>query len=172
MRSTKRYTNATFTKRVDHDGGRHRPARAPTEPRLCTRCGAVYTRRRWVAAADVLAAQLRERGDLIETRCPACRIAEDGTPRGYLRIEGLFYATHQQDVERLVEAEAVRAGTKNPLGRIIEWDRTEPGVLTLATTTEHVVQRLAHALQKAFHGTVEGGFSHENKMARMRWARD
>lgn len=49
MRSAKRYSNVTFTKRVDHEAGRHHTARAPAEPLVCTACGAVYRRRRWIA---------------------------------------------------------------------------------------------------------------------------
>ena len=51
MRSQKPYTNATFTHRVDHEAGRHRPPRAPGEPRVCGTCGAVYRGRRWAPAA-------------------------------------------------------------------------------------------------------------------------
>jgi hypothetical protein len=44
--------------------------------------------------------------------------------------------------------------------------------LTLATTTEHLAQRLGHALKKAFKGKVHYDFSHENKLAHVYWQRD
>ena len=40
MHNNKPYTNATFTKRVDHEAGRHRPPRALREPAVCEECGA------------------------------------------------------------------------------------------------------------------------------------
>jgi hypothetical protein len=42
----------------------------------------------------------------------------------------------------------------------------------LSTTTEHLAQRLGHALEKAFDGKVDYDFSHENKLARVTWRRD
>ena len=53
MRTNKKYTNVTFTKRVDHEAGLHRGARAPKERRVCHRCGAVYERRRWAPGTTV-----------------------------------------------------------------------------------------------------------------------
>ena len=50
MRSNKRYTNTTFTKRVDHEAGRHHTKRAAKEPAVCASCGAVYANRRWILA--------------------------------------------------------------------------------------------------------------------------
>ena len=46
MRNNKRYSNATFTKRVDHEAGRHHTRRAVKEPAVCASCGAVYANRR------------------------------------------------------------------------------------------------------------------------------
>jgi len=44
--------------------------------------------------------------------------------------------------------------------------------MTVRTTTEHLAQRLGHALEKAFHGEVRYDFSHENKLAHVWWRRD
>ena len=48
----------------------------------------------------------------------------------------------------------------------------EKGRLVITTTTEHLAQRLGHALEKAFGGEVRYDFSHENKLARVYWQRD
>jgi hypothetical protein len=42
MRTLKRWTNVTFTRRVDHEAGRHRGPAAPSGPRICEGCGAVF----------------------------------------------------------------------------------------------------------------------------------
>ncbi len=175
MRSDKPYTNATFTRRVDHEAGRHRPPRAPAEPRVCVTCGAVYSRRRWVTAAVAERQNLPLAGGgaaPTPVRCPACRIIAHGSPAGMLVIDGDFPDAHADDVQALLDNEAARALEDNPLGRIIERRRDADGRLLVTTTTEHLAQRLGQALEKAFTGRVRYDFSHENKFARVYWHRD
>ena len=171
MRSDKSYSNVTFTKRVDHDGGRHRPPRAASEPRTCTGCGAAYVHRRWVAATNPRAIAIASSPIAIKTMCPACRSLAS-VPMGYLHVDGPFFTEHQEEVERLIDREAERALEDNPLGRIVSRARITPGELVVATTTEHLAQRLGHALHKAYSGTVTYRFSHENKLTRVTWHRD
>lgn len=170
MRSNKPYSNATFTRRVDYEGGLHRGPRAPKEPRVCRHCGAVYVKRRWVLPSDPRAAAVG--AGAIETVCPACEKAARGVVQGYLTVSGAFFETHRADVEALIRNEAARAAEDNPLGRILEWDTSKPGTLTVTTTTEHLVERLGRALHHAFHGDIDYGFSHANKLARATWRRD
>lgn len=172
MRGTKRYTNATFTKRVDHDGGRHREERAQPEPALCTECGAVWADRRWTAAGAAAGSKHEHWRSPHLVLCPACRQQREGEPRGFVTLEGAFAPSHAAQVERLVRAEALRAAENNPLARILDWTTDCRGRQRISTTTEHLAQRLGHALQKAFGGEVDYGFSHENKLARVVWRRD
>lgn len=170
MHSNKPYTNVTFTKRVDYDGGAHRGPKALKGPQVCTRCGSVYLRRRWILRED-------SRADMIgsvaaRTVCPACDKQAKGQEGGQLRLEGAFLAVHRAELRRLLTKEAGRAAEDNPLSRIIKWDESRPDVLTVSTSTEHLVQRLGHALNRAFDGTIEYGFSHGNKFARAVWHRD
>jgi hypothetical protein len=171
MRSAKPYTNATFTRRVDHDGGLHRPSRAPSEPRLCSQCGAAYLRRRWVPAGDPRAVALRATG-ATATVCRGCREVAGQMPSGYLTIEGRFLSVHRFEIEQLLEHEARHAAEDNPLARIIRWDRSNPARLELTTTTEHLADRLGHALHSAYRGMVRYDYSHENKVVRVSWHRD
>jgi hypothetical protein len=59
----------------------------------------------------------------------------------------------------------------NPLSQITDWRDLDAGSLLIATSTEHLAQRLGRALEKAYHGKVHYGFSHENKMAHVWWHR-
>jgi len=170
MRSKKPYTNATFTKRVDHEAGRHRGPRAMTEPAVCRECGAVYVNRRWDSASRLINTQDKSRPAQLIV-CPACLQMRNGTPRGFVYLDGSFYVTHQEEIEQLLRNEAVRAEADNPLARIMEFTRGEDHKLTISTTTEHLAQRLGHALEKAFAGHTEYDFSHENKLARVKWQR-
>jgi len=165
----KRYTNTTFTKRVDHDGGRRRGPRGEPEPAVCLHCGAVYAKRRWVQAeaASLSKAQLESARTTI---CPGCKSKRAGVPGGYLRASGEFLMAHHEEIERLLRNEAARAAEDNPLARIIDWE-DKGGKLLVTTTTEHLAQRLGHALEKAFDGEVRYDFSHENKLARVSWCR-
>ena len=172
MRSAKPYTNATFTHRVDHEAGRHRPARAPAEPRVCGTCGAVYRGRRWTRAVPGpppvsslgVAAKV--------TTCPGCRGVAEHAARGFLYLSGAFVDAHRDEVERLVKAEARRTLDDNPTARIIAWEAMPAGPLVVTTTTEHLAERLGQALEKAYDGDVRFDFSHENKLARVYWHRD
>jgi hypothetical protein len=173
VRNAKRYSNVTFTKRVDHEAGRHRPARAPAEPLACTQCGAVYVRRRWLSpeSSPELLADVRSTAAR-PTLCPPCKQRWSGLPCGFVRIEGAFAASHLDEIERLLATEVERAALNNHTARVMTWDRARPGVLELTTTTPHLAQRLGHALEKAYTGTVRYDFSHENPVARITWRRD
>jgi hypothetical protein len=98
--------------------------------------------------------------------------SQQGAPAGYVFITGEFATVHLLEIERLLRNEAARAAEDNPLARIMGWQMRSPHGLLLTTTTEHLAQRLGHALSKAYHGTVAYDFSHENKLARVTWNRD
>jgi predicted Zn-ribbon and HTH transcriptional regulator len=166
MRSNKPFTNTTFTKRVDREAGRHRGARAMREPAICKECGAVYANRRW-QTGDVE----RPEGSQM-TVCPACKQASTGEPRGFVYLDGGFFVEHRSEIENLLVNEGKRVAEDNPLARILDFKETGRHKLTVTTTTEHLAQRLGHALEKAFGGEVQYDFSHENKVARVSWQRD
>lgn len=170
MRGNKRFSNTTFTKRVDHDGGRHRPDRAMSEPGVCKKCGAVYAHRRW-SKSQAIKKQMTFRNPTLIV-CPACKQANCGEPRGFLYLDGAFLTNHWEEIKTLVLNEVERASEDNPLARILEMKEGDGHRLSVTTTTEHLAQRLGHALQKAFDGKVHYDFSHENKMARVSWQRE
>ena len=173
MRTHKPYTNATFTHRVDHDGGRHRPPRAPSEPILCAGCGAVYINRHWSRAAASRVRAAQRTGHPIAVRiCPACRQRATGVPHGFVHVDGEFVARHREEILRLLHNEETRAMEDNPLGQVLDWGEDGTGGLLMTTTTEHLAIRLGRALEKAFDGKVLYGFSHENKLAHVWWHRD
>ena len=56
--------------------------------------------------------------------------------------------------------------------RFIEDYSVDRDWVAVSTTTEHLAQRIGHALNKAYGGEVHYDFSHENKLARVSWHRD
>ncbi len=173
MRSQKRYTTQTIKKRVDHEAGRHHTQRAPAEPAVCKTCGDVYADRRWSKPDPKRDSKkhphFRPAKRVI---CPACKRMRDLIPSGYLHLEGDFLSEHRDEIERLIHNEADRASIDNPLARIMKWERVAKGRITILTTTEHLAQRLGHAINKAFNGKVRYDFSHENKLAHVWWSRN
>lgn len=172
MHSKKPFINATFTKRVDHEGGGHRTVRAMSEPAICKECGAVYENRRWHTESTVRKKQHQRTQPAKMTVCPACKQASSGEPRGFVYLDGAFFIGHRDEIEHLLLNEAKRAGEDNPLARILELNEGDGHKLTVTTTTEHLAQRLGHAVEKAFGGEVQYNFSHENKIARVSWQRE
>jgi hypothetical protein len=194
-KSDKKYTNEAWTKRVDHAAGRHRTRRASDEPLVCEVCGDIYADRRWsfpvrakgrqkpttldiskrewVAFAEGHEEKKHSRGRPPQVVvCPACQRQREGVPSGFVHLDGAYLNAHLEEIRRLLEQEAERAAEDNPLARIMRWEKDEHTRLTLATTTEHLAQRLGHALKKAFKGKVHYDFSHENKLAHVYWQRD
>ena len=173
MKSSKRYSNATFTKRVDHEAGRHRPGRSSPEPLVCEGCGCMFVHRRWIAAAAASTEMASKHlGPAQATTCPACVKKREGLPEGYVYLEGSFAAAHRDEIERLIANEAERAARRNPLARVIEWGTDENGLPRLSTTTTFLARRLGRALEKAFGGTVRYVFSHENRLVRTWWEKN
>jgi NMD protein affecting ribosome stability and mRNA decay len=166
----KRYTNTTFTKRVDHEAGRHRPPRSQREPSVCAGCGATYSHRRWTRADEPKRDRSALQQSVQSALCPACKQERAGVASGFLYVKGEFFIRHQQEINQLLRNEAERDEADNPLARIMGWEETA-NQLVVKTTTEHLAQRLGHALEKAFDGDVRYDFSHENKLARVYWER-
>jgi hypothetical protein len=140
---------------------------------VCEVCGNVYADRRW-SAPDTNRQSAKHphwRPPHI-TICPACQQQREGVPSGYVHLEGEFLAAHGGEIERLLRNEAQRAAEDNPLARIMGWEKDKKGRLSITTTTEHLAQRLGHALEKAFSGDVRYDFSRENKLAHVWWHRD
>lgn len=170
MRSNKPYTNATFTKRVDHEEG-HMSYKHPTEPAVCTECHAVYSKEHWMLGELVSAKNSFPKNELRKTVCPACWQIKHGEPSGFLFVDGDFFVKHKDEMENHLKNENAETAESNPMARIMEL-REIGDRLEVTTTTEHLAQQLGKSLNRAFGGDLRYDFSHENKLARVYWHRD
>jgi len=170
MQSNKRYTNTTFTKRVDHIEG-HKSYKHPTEPAVCRECHAIYSQEHWMLGELVSKRDGLKYDELRETLCPACWQIKNGEPSGFLFVDGHFFTEHKDEMERHLRNENREMAEINPLARIMELKRANDH-LEVTTTTEHLAQKLGKSLNRAFGGDVRYDFSHENKLARVYWHRD
>jgi hypothetical protein len=168
----RKYTNQTFTKRVDHEGGTHRPPKKLKGPVRCTKCGSVYTSGHWISK-NAAAGRPELRKEMVggSAPCPACVQIENDIVGGYLTLSGTFPMQHRPEIDLLLKHEAHDALEDNPLSRVMRVHESE-GTVVIETTTEHLAQRLGHSLKKAYSGEVKYQFSHENKVARVSWHRD
>jgi NMD protein affecting ribosome stability and mRNA decay len=168
-----RYSNATVTKRIDRESGKHHTNHGATEPAVCEKCGAIYKNKRWTNGdARAKAGGGQSKPTKVRfTVCPACKRKSSETPCGFVYLDGTFFVAHREEIERLLQNEAERAVEDNPLSRVIEWRRGKDN-LTVTTTTEHLAQRLGHALEKACAGEIKYDFSRENKLVRVTWHRE
>ena len=133
----------------------------------------MYADRRWTTASSTSTKSQDEHFRQAQiTLCPACKQQRTGEPRGFVFLDGDFFSSHKEEIQQLLQNEAKRAAEDNPLARVMEFKRGDGHKLTVSTTTEHLAQRLGHALEKAFGGSVSYDFSHENKLARVTWRRD
>jgi len=133
----------------------------------------MYANRRWTGASSTSTKSQDEHLSPTQlTLCPACKQQRTGEPRGFVFLDGDFFSSHDAEIEQLLRNETMRAAEDNPLARAMEFKRGDGHKLTVSTTTEHLAQRLGHALEKAFGGSVHYDFSHENKLARVSWRRD
>lgn len=170
MRSEKRYTNTTFTKRVDHDAG-HKSSKHPSEPALCKKCGAVYQKGHWTLAKGALKVGRYDKLEYFFRTCPACLQMTKGEPSGFVYIEGDFLGKHKDEIVNLLRNESENATHTNPLARIMNLELTA-NRLIVTTTTEKLAQRIGRSLNRAFGGDIRYDFSHENKLARVYWHRE
>jgi NMD protein affecting ribosome stability and mRNA decay len=138
---------------------------------VCEGCGAAFSHRRWTRKSELKAVRSATTQTAKSTLCPACKQERDGVPSGFVYVKGEFSIKHRDEIGRLLRNEAERDAQDNPLARIMGWEDTDDQ-LVIKTTTEHLAQRLGHALQKAFDGKVRYDFSHENKLARVYWERN
>lgn len=171
MLRAKRYTNTTFSKRVDHEGGDRRPPRPPARPAICSSCGAVYTKHRWTQSAYTRAALQRAGTAFAVEVCPSCHRRRTGVPHGYVHVDGEFFPHHRDELEHLLHKEVERAHENNPLDQVLGWEALDGGGLLITTATGHLAERLGRALEKAYDGALHYGFSHENRLAHIWWHR-
>jgi hypothetical protein len=168
MRKHKRFTNVTFTKRVDHEGGEKHAPRGMAEPGRCTVCGSVYVDKHWVAAGSGETTRHSTFRPARGMTCPACVQVREGIYGGLVSLEGVAVADRFPEIEAVVRHAAEDAMRANPLSRVMKIERSVTSAV-VTTTTEQLAQRIGKALERAFGGHTDFVFSHENKVAHVTW---
>jgi NMD protein affecting ribosome stability and mRNA decay len=129
---------------------------------LCPECKAVFRDGAWEWRRP-------PRGALIRS-CPACRRMLDGRPAGELRLNGPFFAEHEDEILDLVRNHAERARRSFPTHRLMDIDDEDESVVVRFTEAE-MTREIGEAIENAFHGETWIDESTEDVEVRVTWTR-
>ena len=146
------------------------PKGASKKITVCEGCHAVYKKKRWYADPHLYIAAVKI-SDTAVAICPACLKIRDNFPGGIVTLTGDYVLLHKQELLNLIKNEEARARGFNPLERVMSVKETGYGGMVISTTNEKMAQRIGRAIRKAFSGKVTYQWSHDNKLARVDWAR-
>lgn len=137
---------------------------------VCDGCHTVYKKKRWYADPHLYHEALKIRDTAVAV-CPACLKIRDNFPGGIVTLKGDYVLPHKQELLNLIKNEEARARVFNPLERVMSVKETGYGSIVISTTNEKLAQKIGRAIKKAFLGKVTYQWSHDNKLARVDWAR-
>ena len=129
---------------------------------ICDICGVVYSKGRWTWKESV--------EGIHKIICPACRRQADNYPAGIIKISGLFYRDHKEEILNLIQNVEKQEKDDRPLERImaIQDDRE----MTLVTTTGiHIARRIGEALSRAYKGTFSFNYANGDEHIQVSWHR-
>jgi len=133
-----------------------------TEPTVCPDCGAVFRAGRWQ--------WLAKPRDANKTSCPACHRIHDHFPAGFVTLRGEFFASHEQEILKLIQHREAQEKAEHPLQRIMAIEKTEQGIL-VTTTDIHLARGIGEALHHAYQGELEFHYNPDQNLLRVSWSR-
>lgn len=130
------------------------------EPTACPQCGAVYHQGRWQ--------WLKEPEGAHKHTCPACMRIHDRYPAGFLTLDGDFFASHREEIMRMIQNEEKHEREEHPLKRIMDTE-TKEGTALVTTTDPHLARMIGEALHRAYQGELEFHYNKEENLLRVHW---
>jgi NMD protein affecting ribosome stability and mRNA decay len=147
-------------KEREHDV--YRPRAKMQDPTLCTECGAVFVKGRWLWD--------KAPEDANKTICPACRRIADRFPVGLIEMQGGFLDKHRAEILNLVQNVEQKEKANHPMERIIAIEEGED--CTMVTTTGiHVARGIGSALSSAYRGEISMRYLDDEHCIRVHWTR-
>lgn len=147
----------------------HDPYRLPRVEgaAICPQCNAVYQGGNWTWKHP----ENTVIHDARTVKCPACRRIVDDMPAGTLTLSGSFLQKHRKEIINLIENTEKKEKAEHALERII--NLTDSAADLIVTTTGiHLANRLGHALEAAFKGTVDYQYGDDEYGLTVNWTRD
>jgi len=141
----------------------------------CPDCHAQVQEGRWQwPSAHAKGAGHRTSADraAIARRCPACARLHAHDPAGELTLTGRYVQAHEAELRALMHHEAQREAAFHPLERLMSLDKLPEGGLRITTTGLHLPRMLAHALERAHHGSLQITYADGESRVRVKWHRE
>lgn len=132
------------------------------DPTLCTECGVVFTKGRWVWG--------KASSDANKTVCPACRRIADHFPAGHIEMHGGFFAKHRDEILNLVQHVEQKEKANHPMERIMAIEK-RPDCTLVTTTGIHVARGIGGALSNAYNGEISVRYLDGENCIKVRWVR-
>lgn len=132
------------------------------EPTVCAQCGAVFREGRWVWGEAPKEAH--------NGTCPACHRINDHYPAGFVSFGGAFFASHRDEIMKLVRHEAEREKLTHPLKRIMAIEDQDDALL-ITTTDIHLARGIGESVHHAYQGKLEFHYKPDENLLRVHWAR-
>jgi len=139
-----------------------------TDPTVCDRCGAVFTRQTWRRERAITHALLAR---AVWRTCPACRQARGGEGYGRIVLRGPWIAANAEAIGRRIAHVSIRAGITRPERRVVSIDADSEG-FEVITTSQKLAHRVVNELRKAFGGRASYAWSDRDGSLFATWVRD
>ena len=149
-----------LVKEREHDAYRSRTKLH--DPTVCTKCGVVFLKGRWVWEEAP--------GDANKSVCPACQRIADRFPVGFIEMRGKFLDEHRAEIINLVQNVEQKEKTNHPLERIMDIEERSDGTL-VTTTGIHVARGIGAALSSAYNGEISIRYLDGENCIKIRWMR-
>jgi hypothetical protein len=156
-----------------HDA--YRSDEKPVSGTTCPDCAAQVQKGRWVWPADTAgraSSEVDQESLPPLKRCPACARMHAQDPAGELILSGAYVGRHEAELRSLLAHEAHREASLHPLERVMSIDPMPGGSLKITTTGLHLPRMLAHALERAHHGTLHTTYAPDQSLVRISWHRE
>jgi NMD protein affecting ribosome stability and mRNA decay len=137
--------------------------RAPADPAVCVKCGAVYTRKKWHSPTAGIAPAHRAR-----TVCPACLQVAASQSFGQVIVRDV--GGDEEAMRQRISNVAATAIRTQPERRVVAIERRGAD-LEVRTTSQKLAHRIARELEKAFQGHAEYHWSDEDGALLSIWRR-
>lgn len=149
-----------LVKERDHDAY-HARAKL-SDPTVCTHCGVVYLKGRWVWDHAPEGAN--------KSICPACRRVADKFPAGHIEMKGAFFAEHRKEILNLVQNVEEKEKASHPMERIMGIEEQPDGAL-VKTTGIHIARGISAALAHAYNGQTNVRYLDGENFVKVSWIR-
>jgi hypothetical protein len=169
-------TSASQRRKQTHqfkETGRIDPYRSQMKPRgspVCSNCGSVAVKGRWLSAELAKARKLLASATS-KVKCPACSQLADRFALGVVELHGNHWREKQEDVIRTMRNTESIARSRNDQERIL-WTKDLRDMTKVYVTLPELARRIGRELEKSFQGVAEYEHSSEEPYLRVRWWSD